>query len=358
LWVVLAAAGCSIGAVVLLTRRAAWFPGLPAPLLWLALGAFPVLLLSAFLSNLLQAVQDFVQFNRVALSAPVFKLVVAVVAVGLLHQGVIGALVAVIVGSVGGLWIAYLGLRPHLRSSRAGAVEGYARKCVGYGWRAHLSNILAFLNYRADIFLLNLFLAPAAVGVYAVAVQIAERLWILSQATSTVLLPRLASLYDQEDQRNNLTPIIARWVFLLSLVGGLVLALLCVPLVRVLFGDRYAGAATALLWLLPGVIVGSVSRILSNDIAARGRPEINMYIAVVVVAVNIGLNVLLIPRMGIVGASISTTVAYGLNTVMKIAVYARMSGNRWLRVVLIPSTELIAVRRSAAGLLRAGRMPL
>ncbi|MEK9667087.1 MAG: hypothetical protein VW701_08020, partial [Deltaproteobacteria bacterium] len=38
--------------------------------------------------------------------------------------------------------------------------ENIAKKTLGYGWKAHLSNILAFVNYKADIFLVNFFMGP------------------------------------------------------------------------------------------------------------------------------------------------------------------------------------------------------
>lgn len=355
LWMALVLVGCLTGAAVIATRGDAWFPGLSAPLLWLALAAFPLLLLVAYLSNLLQAIQDFVHYNQMMVSPPVLTLILAILTVGVLRLGVFGALLAMTLGSAGGLLIAYRGLRPHLHAGGGTSDVGYARKCIGYGWKAHLSNILAFLNYRSDIFLVNLLLAPAAVGVYVVAVQIAERLWILSQAVSTVLLPQLASLSNREDQRRQLTPLIARWVFFISLLGALILAVVCNPLIELLFGERYAGAGVALVWLLPGIVLGSLSRVLANDLAARGRPELNMYASVGVVAVNIGANLVLIPHFGIVGASIATTIAYGFNAIIKIALYSRLSGNRWWGAVVIPAGDWLQLKRSAAGLLQTVR---
>jgi O-antigen/teichoic acid export membrane protein len=355
LWVALTLVGCLSGIVIVATRGDVWFPGLSTPLLWLALAAFPLLLLVAFLSNLLQAIQDFVHFNQMMVSPPLITLVLAGVTVGVLRLGVFGALLAMTLGSAGGLLVAFRGLRPHLVTGPDVGGRGYARRCVGYGWKAHLSNILSFLNYRSDVFLVNLFLAPAAVGVYVVAVQIAERLWILSQAVSTVLLPQLASLSNAEDQRRRLTPLIARWVFFISIVGALILALICNPLIALLFGERYAGAGIALIWLLPGIVLGSLARVLANDLAARGRPELNMYAAVGVVAVNISANLFLIPRLGIVGASIATTIAYSFNAILKLGLYARLSGNRWSGVVLIPTADWLQLKRSAAGLLQASK---
>ena len=335
LWLALGLVGGTAAAVVVFYQGEAWFPGVPGPLLWLALLAFPAALLQAFLASLLQGVQDFKRFNAILLVAPTVTLLLAVMAVWLLGWGVPGALAAFFCGQVIGLFASLYGLRHYLRKSRGeqdnSVGERYAAKCIGYGWKAHLSNILAFVNYRADIFLLNFLLAPAAAGIYVIAVLIAERTWFLSQAVSTVILPRLSELHREEKKRRELTPLIARWVFVTSLFVAGLLAAVSFPLIRTLFGEEYITAVGALLWLLPGVVLLSGSRVLANDLAARGRPELNLYTALLVFFVNVGINIVLIPRLGINGAAIATSVAYTLNAVLKIWLYARLSKNRWWR---------------------------
>jgi O-antigen/teichoic acid export membrane protein len=248
------------------------------------------------------------------------------------------------VGQLAGLSLALLWLRGEIFNGSGRS--SYIRDCLGYGWKSHLSNILAFLNYRIDIFLVNGFLNPAAVGVYVVAVQIAERLWILSQAVSTVLLPRLAELDDDESARTKLTPLIGRWVLFATTLVTIVVAIFSQPLITVLFGEVYAEAVGVLLWLLPGVALGSLSRVLSNDLAARGRPELNLYTAAVVVLVNVMLNLLLIPQMGIEGAALATTIAYTVNAILKIYAYRRLSNNLWF-APLIPSRADLAYAKLA-----------
>ena len=110
---------------------------------------------------------------------------------------------------------------------------------------------------------------------------------------------------------------------------AILLALLAVPFIRLFFGAAYLDAVTPLLFLLPGIILGSLSRVLANDIAARGRPELNMYTALIVIIVNIICNLLLIPAMGIAGAALATTIAYSLTTVFRIFIYAWLSKNKW-----------------------------
>ena len=71
----------------------------------------------------------------------------------------------------------------------------------------------AFVNYRVDLFFVNLLISPATAGVYYIAIQLGESMWMISKVVSTVLLPRLAELHGEEQTRLELTPLITRLVF-------------------------------------------------------------------------------------------------------------------------------------------------
>lgn len=315
--------GSIIGAVVLLFYARQWFPGVPELLLWFALSIFPVALLLSFVSSMFQGLQQFRQFNVVLLLQPLLTLLGIVVLIVAGVESIGWLLAAYLVGSVATVAVGLKVLWPLLSDVEDGQIPStaYAKAAIGYGYKAHLSNILAFINYKADIFLVNLFMGPAGAGVYVIAVQISERLWLLSQAVSTVLLPRLSQLSSEEDKRKTLTPLIARWVLFVTFLGSLALAVIAYPVIKLIFGAEFVGAVNPLLLLLPGIVVGAPSRILANDIAARGRPELNMYTAVIVVIVNIVGNVLLIPIYGLTGAAIATSIAYTINFAMRLAMH-------------------------------------
>ena len=280
------------------------------------------------------------------------------------NLGVVGAVGAFVAGTVGGAALAATHLRrqvanrvsprpdPDLAKSPQVLLDDqqYLRRAVSYGAKAHTSNLLTFLNYRADLFLVNVLLSPAAAGVYVVAVQIAERLWMLSQSVNTVLFPKLSQLHRDEDARRALTPLIARIVLMLSGLGALVLAVLAKPLVVLIFGTIFAEAAIAILWLLPGIVAGAMARVLGHDLAARGRVDLNLYTSVLVLIVNVLANLLLISAYGISGAAIATSIAYGIDAIAKLILYARLSRNSWWSPLVPHRTDW----RALTGVLRRG----
>jgi O-antigen/teichoic acid export membrane protein len=350
IWLVLAVVGTTIGALAILFFGEVLFSGVPSSLLWIALLGFPLGLLQGYMASLLQAVQNFQRYNLAIIASPVVLFVL--VSISLLFGGGIVAVVisSVIVHAVN-LIITWSLIRPILLTDfkidpdyRIDA-NNYAKEVVQYGYRAHLSNILAFINYRADVFLVNLLLNPAATGVYVIAVTMSEKLWVLSQAVSTVMLPRLSELHTEEITRRQLTPFMARWVLIITTLAAGLLAIVSPFLITMLFGELYLDAVVPLLLLLPGIIMGSLSRVLANDIAARGRPELNMYTAVIVVITNIAGNFVLIPLMGLSGAALATTIAYSLNCIFRIWIYSSLSQNYCYKIFAFDSHDAKALRQ-------------
>ena len=345
IWLVLSVIGISAGILTFSTYGDVWFPGIPMSLLCPGVFAFPLILLQSFLISFFLGLQDFKSYNYASLIAPFTTLLLATILVWVIKQGVLGAVIAFIGGQLIGLLVIIIILRQTLNKNKSidddHISNSYTLQCLKYGFKSHLSNIMAFVNYKADIFCVNFFLTPASTGVYLVAVMIAEKLWILSQVVSIVILPRLSELHNEEDKRQVLTPLIARWVLFVSLIGALVMIFVGSPLISILYGSDYAPVYSIIVWLLPGILIGSMSRVLSNDIAARGKPEFNFYAALLVVIINVMLNIILIPRMGITGAAIATTIAYTLNGVVKLWIYSHLSKNPWWKSIVLNSNDIL-----------------
>lgn len=316
-----ATVGVACALPVLLIWGAEIFPGVPRELLYLGLASFPLTLLLGYLNTILQGLEDFKAFNLTVLLPPYVNLAGVVIALYVLPFGVVGAMAAYICGQLVGLVVVFWLLSGKRTASKLADQRSplldYARRNLSYGWKAHLSNILAFVNYRADIFLVNLFLTPVATGIYVIAVQIAEKLWMLSQAASTVLLPRLSAMHQDPKARLALTNKGFLVVSAITAAASIGLAFALWWLISPVFGEEYVEALPAFLWLLPGVIAGAGSRIYANCIAAAGKPEWNMYSAIGVVAINVAGNIMLVPEYGIVGAAWATSVAYCFNAVVK-----------------------------------------
>ncbi len=123
---------------------------------------------------------------------------------------------------------------------------------------------------------------------------------------------------------------------------------------ELLFSSRFLPAVNPLRILLPGAAAMGISRVLANDIAGRGKPLLNSYVAGGTLALNLSLNLLWIPRLGIAGAALASTVSYTATLVIRLTIYRRLSGNSWQTVLLPRPGDISLVMKRIRTAIRVG----
>jgi O-antigen/teichoic acid export membrane protein len=349
LGVPLVAFGMALSAALVAGASDFIFPGVPAQLLWIGACGFPAAWFYHAMASVLRGKQDFRRYNVAMLMNPAAALVAVVLLVWTAGMGVAGAVAAWVSGQTLGLLSAtWSSWRHSAAEAGESPANSHERPDLKYGLKIYLAHILAYMNYRIDIFLVNFFVGPAGAGIYTAAVRVAEQLWLISHAASIVLLPRLAGLDAAEETRRQLTPIIARWITLIVLGIAIVLAVTMDWIVNLVFGPEYAPTADVLRWLLPGIVAYSCVMVLSPDLSARGRPDLNGWAAAVSLAVNVACNLLLIPLYGITGAALATTIAYAITAVITIWFYTRLSRNSAWAVMRLGRTDWEIIKVATA----------
>lgn len=327
----------------LLALTAPWvLPGVPCTVVLLGGALAALLLLNNLMTAVLQGAQSFHAYNVFALMPPLLTLVFLATGALLGATHLHNALMAT-VAAQGCTALATLGMVAPAGLARPWRIDrGYVRHALRYGGVATVANIIGQLNYRTDVYLIAHWLGTGAVGHYAVATGVGERLWILSFASSVVLLPHAAR--TQADGAPSLTPVVARHVLLLSLLAGAGLYVLAPWALPIIFGADYHASVPALRALLPGLVALNVGRLLSNDLAGRGRPDLNAWLGGAALLINVGANVYCIPRWGIVGAGLATSISYSCDALSKLVAFSRVAGVPWYESVLLQRTDLQRLR--------------
>lgn len=235
----------------------------------------------------------------------------------------IGLVMVVVVG------ICWLGrfhqLRPRWQRDEQGAL-------ARYGLRSHPEVLFQQVLLRADYLLIGMLLPAAELGYYAMASAAVELLLIVPEAVTTPLMKRLL---QQGDGIDDLTPLALRLTGTAMLGACLSMGLLGEWLIVLLFGEAYRPAYPALLALLPGIFSLCYASILHLDLVGKGRPGTLSWMAGIAAALNLLLNAVLIPTLGILGAAIASSVAYSVLTLSMLVLYHRLSGVPFGRTLLI-----------------------
>jgi O-antigen/teichoic acid export membrane protein len=212
------------------------------------------------------------------------------------------------------------------------------RPLLTYGLKVYSFTILLYLNYRVDLFLVRDKLDLFQTGLYSAAVTLAEVLWMVPNSLGNVLFPSVARSSGRE--RDFLTLAVCRscfWV-MVALCGAL--ALTRNLAIHLFFGDRFLASSAALLALLPGILAMSVQFILGTALSGRGRPLPVTLAAALGFVVNLLLNLVWIPRYGIVGASLASSVSYTLVTLVVLVAYLRISESKLRDAFLLQKEDI------------------
>jgi O-antigen/teichoic acid export membrane protein len=314
---------------------------------WLVIVAIPLVVQFRLTEVLLRADGRFLVVSIVEFLVPAVVLL-ALLAVEFTAGLTVGRAIAVwSLAPLPSLLIAYAFLGPPAWPHRFDFSPTTFR-LVRFGVQGQLGNIVQLLNYRLDSYLVLFFVDATGVGLYAVAVSLSEGLWLLANSVATVLIPKLTA--SGSDYAARTTPVICRNTLLVTALGALALAVLSFALVPFLFGNEFEDAVEPLLWLLPGVVAASATKVLAAYVFSQGRPMINTTISAVTLAVTLGADFVLIPTLGVNGAAISSTFAYAVSLVLTLYNYSRLSGGSWSEAILPRFADITLVLDSARSL--------
>ncbi len=194
------------------------------------------------------------------------------------------------------------------------------------------------LNFRLDILILEKLSTIKEVGIYSLSAHIAEQIWQIPLAMGIIVFSRTAT--SGNNRENTLMTLkLLRISVLLSLLASVVAFLLAPIFIPLVFGEDFTPSILILRWLLPGIILMVIFRLISGQIAGIGKPEITIYVFIPALVVNILLNLLWVPRHGALGAAWATNVSYIFGSVIYLIAYARIAKVSFKEIVIYKKSD-------------------
>lgn len=338
-----------IGFFVIIIFKDTVFSDISLQLLISSLVFFPFILLSNLTSCYFQAIQDFKTYNFLSIIQPI--IFISLIFLGLIFEKNITYIVIFYFTSI--LIIQIFALKKidisKFSFNKSNKIE--KSLILKYGLKSHASNILAFINYKADLFIISYFLDSTLVGIYVVAVTLCETLWLISSSVSTIILPVLSSLGGNNRKEDLLASTISRIVIWITFIASLILILTLRYILELAFSQQYSQVFDIAIILIPGIIFSSSSRILANDLAARGRPDLNIKTSWISVMINICLNFYLIPIYGLIGAAAATSISYTLNLLLRLYVHQAYTGIFFTKNLLIEKNDISVIFKTLKSIL-------
>ena len=302
-------------------------------LLGIVLCGVPLLLLLDYQINLLRGLGDLAGFNQAGLMRQAGRLLALGLLVAAFKGFVASALWAANISIA--LAVLWSGCRLRKKTSLS-LVPSWVglKKSLNYGLKGQPGQIIQFFNYRLDLILLALFWNNREVGIYATAVFLAEMIWYIPAAVSTVLLPAVSTA-ESESRAKSISLKAIRHTVFLSLTAAIVLALSARWLITGLYGTEFAPAILSLQILLFGVVMLSPAKLIVSHLAGVGRSQYVSYLALSGLGLTLLLDIALIPRFGMIGAAWASAAAYSCSGLLSLFWL-----KRHLKVEIVPSLIL------------------
>ena len=218
----------------------------------------------------------------------------------------------------------------------------FVKHAFEFGWRSHLGAVVQYMQHRADVVLIMYFLPLRDLGVYSLAIGLVELLWYVPQSVSQVLMPHVAS--STEADADSLTSAFCRASVTAAALLSLMLAVASTVVIPWLV-PAFRGAIPVIWILLPGAVVASIFKVLSSDLNGRGQPLKTLFPPATALVFSVAGCIYAIPRFGIIGAAVVTSLAYLLNASLYVYQYSRSSSITARSLVLLRVSDLVWYRR-------------
>ncbi len=243
----------------------------------------------------------------------ILRTVLAIIAIYLGFH-LFGVIVATIVTAIGVTLAAFYYTSrsvPLLNKSVKFSLE--FKELLRFSFPQLFSNALFLGILYTDILMLGIYLPASEIGIYSLAVKISVVGALFLESFSAIFAPFISDLYNRKETEmlSKLFKAVTKWIFTLSFPISLFLMLAAKPILQSI-GPEFVAGSMALIVLTLGQIINATAGPSELMIVMSGRPIYKLIGNTIVFALNIFLNIILIPKYGILGAAISSATAISL----------------------------------------------
>lgn len=217
-------------------------------------------------------------------------------------------------------------------SDKNSSYSNVIKDIIGYGFLMQLASIFQQLNYRLSYYIIHWQLGDAKLGIFALTMQIAEGVLLISRSISVVLFSKISNLSGKQDiiDKTNIT---LKFTYLFTLFMLLGMLLLPVSVYEYIFSKDFGETKRVLWYISPGILFLAILTILSSYFSSVNKVRVNAFgsfIGLVVIAILVWPLTMI---FDLKGGAIANVISYGCTMMVSIIFY--------LWIEKIPVTALL-----------------
>ena len=180
------------------------------------------------------------------------------------------------------------------------------------------AGLLQMIIRWADVLMIGRFRTISEVGIYSVTLPTANLLTIAPTALMALFLPIITGLYSKNKSKDihKISETTSRWILITNLPIFFFILLYSKEILKIMFGSEYVLGTTALIILIFAYMIRSLAHVHASILNMIKKNKTLFKIIVISSILNIILNYLLIPTLGIEGGAIATAVALLVNFIL------------------------------------------
>ena len=176
-----------------------------------------------------------------------------------------------------------------------------------------ITNLIQFVAFRADYWLISIYYDHTSLGVFAQASKFVQLLWVIPSIFTGLITPALKK--ENEKLTTEGLVSICRIMVFTHLILGFLLISLSAIIYKFFLPDVYYKGFFSLLIMLPGYLVYIVNIILAGYFSANRLLWVNLYGSILCCALMLLFDFLLIPRLNYIGAGIANLLTYSITII-------------------------------------------
>ncbi|WP_052131498.1 flippase [Planococcus sp. CAU13] len=173
------------------------------------------------------------------------------------------------------------------------------------------SNLLGALLANGNIVIASLIgIHQVTIGYYSIAQLIITSMMIIPSTLGQIMVPKISKVSKDKLQVEEIIKKYRSRNAVLAIAISLFIGLIAPIAIPFVFGQNYSNSVLYLEILLLGFVFWSLYAPIGNTLLSVGRSDINFYVNLISVIINISLNYFLISYFGMYGAAIANTLTY------------------------------------------------
>jgi len=201
-----------------------------------------------------------------------------------------------------------------------------AKEMIKYGFPIAIVNLTTWMLSLSDRYILEFFRGSHEVGLYSASYAISEKtIFIIASIFMMTEGPLAIDMWENENKKNSqeFRNKITRYYLIIAVPAVVGLSILAKPVINILTASGYHSGYIIVPWVAFGAFLVGIDHRFSYVFVFYKRTDLNMYCVLSAALLNIGLNILFIPKYGYMAAAITTFISYAFMLVVVIFVSRR-----------------------------------